>query len=271
MKKWLSIIGLSLFVLSCVGQKDDPEDIPEDPTENPGAGGEEAGSRFFRRVLALEFTATWCQYCPNMQAALEDAQRQRPGRFVEIAVHQYDEMTPAEADALVNLFQVSYYPSMVFDWDQATLFNEQDATIMLSYLDAELEKEEEACGIAMESKIEGNVLSVVVRMKAVKAGRYSLVAALVMDNIIAENQAGYGPDYPCQAVLRSYLGGFTPASAKELAAGEEYSTTFTADAPADAGQCRIVAYILSEGKALNALSCGLNETIDYTYEKEDLD
>ena len=108
-----------VFAFACVGQKEDPEEEPGpvDPgtVVDPGTGSEE-GTRPFHRILALEFTASWCQYCPNMAAALSEAMVARPGRIVDMAVHQYDEVSPAEADAIVTLFKASGFPQMVFDW-----------------------------------------------------------------------------------------------------------------------------------------------------------
>ena len=55
---------------------------------------------FFRRVLALGFTATWCQYCPNMSEAIAEASAQRPGRVIPLAVHYMDELSTSEAAPL---------------------------------------------------------------------------------------------------------------------------------------------------------------------------
>ena len=84
------------------------------------------------------------------------------------------------------------------------------------------------------------------------------------------NQAGYGPSYVCNAVLREYLApgidGFSIGSLRE---GEERRVRFTADAPDAPDNKYIVLYVLEDGIVTNALRIGLDETIGYTYEKED--
>ena len=255
MKRWLFIILVAC--LSCVGQKDDPEPIP-DPTPEE-EGGEAEGSRFFHRVLALEFTGTWCQYCPNMSSALEDAKLFRPGRIVDIAVHCYDEFSPACSDDYAEAFNVYAFPTMVFDMDANTTFNRSDSSIMVSYVDDTVGQN--ACGLAMSH--EDGTLTV--KVKAVQSGLYRLVVAIVEDGLVAD-QVGYGPNYVNKSVLRELLvSDITGDSLGAMSIKEEKIVTFEAELTDNQ---RFVAYVLKDGVSQNALSCKPNESIPYSYEKE---
>lgn len=272
MKKWMLLLSALLFALACVGQKDDPEEDPgpDGPgTEDPRVSADE-GTRPFHRVLALEFTATWCQYCPNMAEALALAQAARSGRIVDIAVHQYDDISPAEADALVTFFKASGFPQMAFDWDPGTLFNEPSVQRMTDYVDAAVQKP--TCNIALACSYADGALQATVSVSADEPADYSVAAALVQDRIVVD-QTGYGPGYSCMGVLRRFLGaGMDGENLGSLEKGAEKTFGFTAemvlgDVPEE--DFRVVAFVRKNGKVANAVTCYLNGKTDYQYEKED--
>ena len=247
-----------LLVWACVGQKDDPDPEPEpDVPELPGGVAE--GTRFFHRVLALEFTGTWCQYCPNMTDALIEAQQLRPYRLVDIAMHAFDEFSPSCADDLVSQFNVSSYPTMVLDMDASTSFQSKLASIMTDYVDKT--SLQTACGIAL-SCADGRLT---VKVKAAEEGEHKLAVAVVEDGLVAY-QTGYGDNYVNHAVLRRYLTPLAGESLGSLKAEEEAIRSYQVTLEE---RQRIVAYVVKDGKSINALSCQDNETIPYTYEEDD--
>ena len=272
MRKLLYLL-IPLLLVACVGRPDDPWDpvldpeepeVPEDPEEAP-----ETGTRFFQRTLALEFTGTWCQYCPNMAKALDQAKEERPGRFVEIAIHYADDMATLEGDAIVEQFKVSAYPTLIFDMNESTRFNEQNPIRFTGYIDGILARQEDACGIAVASEVKGGLVKVSVSMKAVSGGAYSLVAALVEDDIRV-NQVGAGANYPCNAVLRSILSpGVKGQPTGALKEGESFTAYFSAKAPQEGAKMRVVAWVLRNGLAVNAATCDVDGKCDYAYEKDD--
>lgn len=268
MKKWYYILA-ALLLGACVGQKEDPEPEPvPDPVVDPEGGAAE-GTIPFHRVLALEFTATWCQYCPNMTEALVEASAARPGRIVDIAVHQYDELSNPDLYGIVDYFKAGSFPQMVLDWDAGTMFNEQRAQRILDYVDATVDKP--TCNIALECSYADQTLNAKVTVKADEAAAYSVTALLVQDLILVE-QAGYGSDYPCMGVLRQALGSGTDGeSLGNLQKDEEKSYTFqtaldTGDNPES--DFRVVAFVRKDGRVVNAIEAGLNEKSDYAYEKD---
>lgn len=255
-----------LSVLSCVGQKEDPEEF-EPSTEDPGSYGEADGTVFYRRVLALGFTATWCQYCPNMSEAIAEASAQRPGRIIPLAVHYMDELSPEEADALNSAFSVPDYPTLFYDFDPSTHNGGKDASAIVAYVDQAIQTPPP--GMSVKSAAEDGTLSLEVKVKAVKDASYTVAAAWVQDNIGVANQAGYGPGYRCQAVLRGYLSPGTGGKALDaLKEGEEGTVSFTGVVP-NYEEPYLVVYIIEAGKAVNAIRLKLGESLDYAYEKTD--
>lgn len=267
MRKWLVILlAATVSFAACVGQKEDPEEF--DPsrqgnTQEPSGALE--GTVFYHRVLALGFTATWCQYCPNMSEAIEDASAQRPGRIIPLSVHYMDELSPAEAVSISSAFGVSEYPSLIFDLDGGTLNGGQDPSRIVEYVDVALKAA--PCGISAESAVEDGTLKLDVIVKAVKDATYTVAAAWAQDGVSVAQQAGYGPGYVCKAVLRGYLEPGTEGRALHpLKEGDEGMVSFQAAIP-DFENLYIVVYVLEDGKAVNAIRLTPGEIIPFEYEK----
>ena len=267
MRRFLAILSM-LACFSCIGQKEDPDYIyPEDVTD-PEPGGQAEGSRFFHRVLALEFTATWCQYCPNMAEALEDARKERPGRIQEIAVHYIDEMSSATSEGVVARYSVSAFPTVILDLDPSTSFTRQEASLFMDYVDNALKLE--ACGLAAESTLKDGLLSLSVKLKAAEEGTYSVGVAVVEDGITA-NQIGAGPGYVNNAVLRQFLGdgGLDGTPAGSLKKDEEATVSFNGSFSGPEDHTRLVIFAIQDGKVSNTIICTLNEQKGYEYETDD--
>ena len=263
MKRLLILLAVTLACVSCVGvHEDDPE--PVVPVIDPEDGSADIGTRFFHRCLALEFTATWCQYCPKMAEALRSAQQQRPGRLVEIAVHYADDMATPESAAMASRFNVNSYPTMVLDWDASTAFQNHDPSPMIWHVDQRLKQV--ASGIAVDAT---DAVSVSISMKAAATGNYRIAAALVRDGIVAE-QAGYGPGYVNNAVLAGFVTDQTGQAVGALQPEVEVSRTF--QLPQGLPGTRVVAWVLREvdGGIIvdNVAQCTLGKKIDYRYEAD---
>ena len=264
-KRILYILAIAACCWACVGRQDDP-DIPEEPQENEEPGGSDSGKHFYHRILALEFTGTWCQYCPNMAEALVKAKSQRPGRIVDIAVHYGDDMTPPIAETLIQRFMVSAFPTALFDLNSATRFTRQDASQFTTYVDKTVPAA--TCGIALKSMVKDGKLSLTFSVQAVQDGTYAAAVALVEDGIIAA-QTGASSQFVHNSVLRGFLnGGIDGCTFGDMKAGEERTLTFTTTLNRPAEALRIVAYVLKDGKTINADSCSLNEICDYVYEPD---
>ena len=261
----LSLLCCLLPLTGCVGQHE-PEDPVPRPVIDPFDGSADIGTRFFHRVLAFDYTATWCQYCPNMEEALGSAKQLRPGRIVEMAVHQYDEMAVPVCDTLVGHFGIAAFPHVVFDFDGSTKIQRQEVALLTDYVDRVIPQP--ACGLAIDASTPG---SVNVRMKAVEAGTYRLAAALVEDGIVAR-QTGYGDNYVNNAVIvRMLSASYAGDDPGSLQAGEEFARTYTV--PAEGENLRVVVYALlrqTDGtwRSSNAGQCALGNHQPYRYEPD---
>ena len=264
MRRLLYILAV-LACCACVGQPDDPETPDPGTPETPVPGGNADGSRFYRRVLALDFTATWCQYCPNMATAIESAKKQRPGRIVEVAVHYEDELSPPEAQDLVSLFAVNAFPTAVLDLDASTRSSRQEATLFTSYVDRAVAGE--TCGLALETSVTAGELTLKMTVKSPAIASYSAAALLVEDGIVTY-QAGVGNGYVQNAVLRSVLGngGVGGSTLGQMKAGEERTLTYKTRPKSVSDRLRIVAFVLQDGKVVNAATCALIDKTEYEYE-----
>lgn len=261
--KRILLIGFLLFPLwSCVGQKEDPEPIVE-PVTDPVDGSADMGTRFFRRTLAFDFTATWCQYCPDMAASLEEAKKLRPGRIVNVAVHYSDEIAPREANDIVQAFRVSAFPTLIFDMDPKTATYDPSVAPMTAYVDGMLE-ETAPCGIGWTLE-DG---SLVLKVKAAEVGEYMVAALLLEDGIITQ-QTGVGPYYSQEAVLRKVLTGtFLGDSIGTLSEGDEKTLPLGKIPPGDS--YRVVAYVQKKTngvfRVVNAVEGKPDQEKEYRFE-----
>ena len=261
---WLWLLLVLVACAGCVGIHEEEEEIVV-PVIDPEDGSADIGTRFFHRVFVFEYTATWCQYCPNMNEALEEARSLRPGRIVPVAVHQYDEMSAKVCDTIVSHFSVTGFPHLVFDYDAKSKIQRQETALITAYVDQALPAT--ACGIGIDAQQAG---SVTVKVKVAEAGEYALSVFLVEDGIVAR-QTGAGDNYVNNAVLRSALtASFAGEPIGTLAAGEEVTRSF----PVGSGEhLRVVACVLKRGaedafRAVNAAQCALNQKVDYRYEPD---
>ena len=68
-----------------------------------------------RLVIAEEFTATWCTYCPSVAEALDQLQNDRPNDIVGMLIHCGDSYATSWGNQRQNFYSVSGYPSIFMD------------------------------------------------------------------------------------------------------------------------------------------------------------
>lgn len=68
-----------------------------------------------RFVVAEEFTATWCTYCPSVATALYDLQQDRPDDIVGLMVHGGDAYTTTWGNSRMSFYNVPGYPTVWLD------------------------------------------------------------------------------------------------------------------------------------------------------------
>jgi len=68
-----------------------------------------------RVVIAEEFTATWCTYCPSVAEALYSLQQDRPNDIVGMMIHCGDSYTTSWGNLRENFYSISGYPTVWLD------------------------------------------------------------------------------------------------------------------------------------------------------------
>ena len=174
---------LALLATACVGHPADDEDDFPVPGPQDGQPSEEV----FAPALVLDFTATWCQNCPRMTSAIEEAMAERPGTIFPVCVHFGDEFSFAEGTALSTLFGVQAYPSAIVNLDKGTLTTATSKDIILARIDAAERKE--PCKIDL-SYSEGTLTA---DITATSAGTYCLGALLLENGLVAPQKGGLCP------------------------------------------------------------------------------
>lgn len=227
---------------SCVGQKDDDEDLPPDTS---GISTDAAG-----QSLVIDFTATWCVNCPRMTLAIEEAMADRPGELVPLCVHFGDALACADGISLVTLFGVQSYPSAVVDMDASSLTTATSKEILLSRIDERKALKKPACTMEVKavSPSEGK-LEASVQVTAVSEGEYRLWVLLVEDGIVAA-QTGGSENEVHNHVLRRFLHAGEdghPLGTLTEGASASWESSFEG---LQLSGCRLVVFLTESGSGL---------------------
>ena len=180
--------------------------IPETPADpNPSS------TDFKSRVMAIQFTGTGCGYCSQFMSRLKDAMESESfnDECVQVAVHNYQ-------------YTSSYPDYAYFAWDWATGMlkvtdlvsgkggqGPTNPSIILDYVygyylyestNAEHyrsnvvmindQKKADACGIAVNAKLDDGQVVAKVTVKAAKTGNYRVGAMLLEDGIYGKQING---------------------------------------------------------------------------------
>lgn len=236
MKKYLIILMCAL--VSCVGQKEDP-----DEPGPSGSGADKAAG------LVMDFTATWCVNCPRMTSAIEEVSAQRA--IIPICVHFQDDMVCDDGKALVSHFGVQAYPTAVMNMDASTLITATSKELIIAKLDASASRKE-PCDVDVSVGADGNVS---VTVTATEAGEYTLSVALLEDGVVAP-QTGGSDNYVHNAVFRGFLQeNLLGDSLGEISKGSSVERSFSPGSLS--GKYRVVAFVCYEGKVNSAKSADL--------------
>ena len=173
-----NLLLLSFFFFACSDNNEEPE-FSEIPLS------------FTKKVLIEEFTAAWCGYCPWGAAIVEDIVNDNDN-VIPVAVHVRDGMSIDHSVFLETTYQSSSYPAGMVDrtpYDGVVSFNAGYFT----YFSANQLLLEAECGLAMRSKVSGDIATIEVRagFNTDLDGDYRLTVYLLEDGVTG---SGYGFD-----------------------------------------------------------------------------
>lgn len=246
-------------------------------------------SGYYHKLLAMEFTSTFCTYCPDLAAAVSNVQASHPDRIIAVAFHSSRMDSPSGRDDMALALNEKIYekvaedangglPLFAFSFRKSQSHIVNEYTKIVSELEYQLENHEPDCGVAIESSFTENTrkLEVKARFKSdvCKAYRYHI---FIVEDGIEGAQAGIDGTYIHDNVLRKIVSDNANGSKLNdgdvLIPGEEYSVTRSIDIPENwnEGNMRIVVSIM-ENDADNVWTCDnsneciLGENSDYLYE-----
>lgn len=238
------------------------------PVSLTAIGSFEPQGEFYRQVLVLKFTATWCTYCPLMTSALDKLDEEEPDRMVVMAVHCNDSYSITEGEKLASDFKISAIPRSVFDYRVTTNYG---AAELKNALNAELSDYPAVSGIAAESKVEKEQINVEAKIRFSEKGRYRVCCTVIEDELYYPD--GYSEDGYYHHVVRAFATPRTGAALGECEAGTEYpcAYTFSVDNKWNLENCNVLIYVMKEdGSAVYTNNVVLlpvqNGSCDFRYE-----
>lgn len=255
----LAIIATATFsaiLHSCVGQLE-----RNFPWEESGVSVSPKNDTSVRNFLVLDFTATWCVNCPKMAAAIEELSDSCAG-VIPIAVHYADEMACEASDFLVEKFDISSFPTTIFNFDPELRSSVSSVDILASLAERSLAGSSNACKIKAESCSTNGTFDIGVTIDFLAAGTYSIGIAILEDGIVTP-QVGSGNGYVHNNVLRAFLQknyGGDSLGAKQPGDRDGVNFRFTPQPQWNADALKAVVYIISDGSSniiSNALSLRL--------------
>ena len=254
---------------------------------NPPAS---TGKQFYTRACVMDFTATWCPYCPNMTNALEAASKTYSDRFYTIVIHSETSTLYSKESTIYNLynaFNIGGFPTGKYNFRSD--LTSYSSSIVLAELKKEITTHPATSGIAVSTKINANnELEVTAKVKSNLEGKYKVAIWVVEDGITrSQNVMGlYDNEYVHNGVPLKAYPDFAGQDLGTLAVNAEkiVNHTFTAEellttrnnmgvtTKLDYTKCRVIVYVMkmSGGKYYidNTVSCPAKDSsIDYKYEQ----
>lgn len=249
--------------------------------------GKIANLKFYRSSAAFRFTGTWCGWCPVMAKSFKMAIDECGDRI--IALNCYDGSNDLDWNGtrtLMTKFNVQGFPTGNFN-SYAVINNYADYTVagnaIINLSNEAVESYKPIMGIAAESKLSGNSVTVDVEIMSKESGDYK-VCVYILESGLVRSQNGAESNYVHDNVVRQNL---TAVEGDDitLVAGETKKVQFTGNLSVEStDNSHVVVFVLRDGapdvKGVsnvsykdfgtivdNAISLGLNEKKDFRYEE----
>lgn len=228
---------------------------------------------YFRHVLVMKFTATWCTYCPKMTSALETVEKAYPERMIILGIHSGDAYALDEEPALSRAFGVEGLPTSVFDYRESASYS---VPLLKAKVKRSITEFPAVCGIALQSKVERDKIKVGATVRFQQTGDYKIGCVVTEDGIHAPGTIGSKDGY-YHHVARAFATKATGTDIGNRSEGEEYTTTFEIDVNSAwvLDKCHVVVFVLNKQTGDNevyyvnqASTCPVNGSSDFAYEPE---
>lgn len=293
----LFILALTTTLYSCSGGSgDDTATQPKDntgttdPKPPTGEGGTSKATYFYTRACVMDFTATWCPYCPQLMRGLESASESYPDRIVTIAIHSSSsDLYSGNSDLtkLMDTYGIDGFPSGLYNF-RAQL-ESRAASFIVYTLKSEITTHHSTIGIGVVTKInDKNGVDVTVNLKSGSKNDYRVAMFLVEDDITHKQVDGgsYNNNFVHKNIPLAVYPNPTGTDLGTLDAGAEKTLTHTftneellrvdsrfkgQTTIMDYNKCRVVVYATKKAGTSyyidNVISCGAkNSKADYKAE-----
>lgn len=262
------------------------EDLPADPSPDTYTG-------FVHRVLAADFTGTWCIWCPRVIAGMRAYNaKYTDDKVVFIGVHNSDVMSNEYGDAIGSWASGPELPLLSYNLDNKALLNQGsydtgDVTAEKIRADIEnLSAPEAQTGIsgAVSLSSDKKTVTVKAKVKVGKDGKYRIGAWLLEDGIVAK-QANQSPEtwsdnYDTHANV--VVGGTTKKAVGDYLNGKDplpkgslgyFTGTIPTTYVKDIANCRVVIYVTALNTERNnyyvdnIVTCQIGKTVAFEYKQ----
>ena len=203
---------------------------------------------FFRQSVIMRLTATWCNWCPYMGAAISRAQELYPGKIQHLALHGSDsDLEFAPSDVIIRHYGGGGFPTAVVDGRIKVSNNTDIEEAAANFVRICKETEETygaATGMAIRSSVSGHKISVNVTGYFKEAGKYMISVFLVEDGIVNPQVNGgefYVHDNVARVALTDPLGDIF--SVKDDLSVREFNYESTVSPKIKTGNLRVLAFI----------------------------
>lgn len=155
---------------------------------------------FFRRSLAMRFTATWCGYCPMMAESFKEAINELPDRIVGFTVYADDGRSLISSDCaneLSNMYRVNGFPTGKVN-ALATVQNYAPSIgkeIIIGLAEEAVEQLPAKTAISAATVTENGIFKLLASIASKESMTYTLHVYLLEDGVI-EEQESYDAAYP---------------------------------------------------------------------------
>lgn len=147
--------------------------------------------KYYRHVVMMENTGTWCSACPPFSKVLKEVIKQHPGRMNLIAMHGgNDPFTIPETDMLLGRFGLSTYPNGVMDL--RVTFPQRGVSDVVNAIKESLHKYPATLGIALASTYnEGSGdVNLTIKITSIKDETPKLGIMVMEDGLVASQSNG---------------------------------------------------------------------------------
>lgn len=160
----------------------------------PADSKPEQNTGFAKRVLTIQHTGTWCQYCPYLIRGIEYYQQNYPdNRAVFVAAHNDDDLTSEASDKVTSFLGVPGFPSFSVDFTNLTQEYRKDAAKEAEFLASKIDQAaSNGCktGISVASENAGSSVVVNVKVKSANVDNCRVAVWLLEDGIVAAQTGG---------------------------------------------------------------------------------